>query len=423
MSNPYYTPSGNPLTGSLAIAALVRNEFALINQGFNLLPTLGAGVANQLVVVNGGGTGLTTATTFSIGSGLATAPALPFTLDPTTGIYQSAVGHFNIAIEGIKTFDLTSSVMQLPQGVAPLFGTVGFTDTGIWGAIANTTNGYGQFDIQNLNSGSAASADFVVNNNLSTATTYYGDFGINSSTFSGTGSLSLPNATYLYSASGELVLGTLTSNGIHFVVANGATDAGAISASGAWTILAPTSAATALSVTARSGSVGVSITGAGAAAALAVTGSTGATAATIAAGTGQSALTLTGVAGAPAAVITGAAGAVALKAAGGAYTPTVTLTYGTTTTLDCTTANSFRVVLTGNITTFTVSNPSDGQTITVRFKQDASGSRTIAWPASFRWAGGGAPLLSTAINAEDLLSAQYDATDATWVGTLLKGVQ
>ena len=108
----------------------------------------------------------------------------------------------------------------------------------------------------------------------------------------------------------------------------------------------------------------------------------------------------------------------------GAFTPTVVVTYGTTTTINCALGNAFRVVFgAGNITTLTVSNPSDGQAISIRFKQDATGGRTIAWPASFRWNGGLAPVLSTAANAIDLLSATYDATDATYVCSLLKGVQ
>ena len=112
-----------------------------------------------------------------------------------------------------------------------------------------------------------------------------------------------------------------------------------------------------------------------------------------------------------------------LEVTGYAYTLTVAPTYGTTTTLNCALSNAFRIVLTGNITTLTVSNPSSGQAINVRFKQDATGNRTIAWPSSFRWAGGVVPVLSTAASAEDFLTAQYDATDTTWVCALLKGVQ
>jgi len=108
--------------------------------------------------------------------------------------------------------------------------------------------------------------------------------------------------------------------------------------------------------------------------------------------------------------------------AGSAFTSKVAVTYAATTTINCQLSNSFRVVLTGNVT-FVFSNPQDGQSINVRIIQDATGSRIVTWPASFRWQGGSVPVLSTAANAADFLAAEYDATDATWVASLLKGVQ
>ena len=113
-------------------------------------------------------------------------------------------------------------------------GTLGFSGSNILGSLQSNVNSYNQFIIQNSSSGAAASSDIVVSNNLGTDTTYYGDFGMNSSGFTGSGSLNLPNAVYLTSTTGDLVLGTTTSNGIHFVVNSGAGDAGAISSSGAW---------------------------------------------------------------------------------------------------------------------------------------------------------------------------------------------
>jgi hypothetical protein len=55
---------------------------------------------------------------------------------------------------------------------------------------------------------------------------------MNSSGFSGSGSLSSPNSVYLTSTSSDLVLGTTTSNAIRFVVNNGANDAAFIAANG-----------------------------------------------------------------------------------------------------------------------------------------------------------------------------------------------
>ena len=112
------------------------------------------------------------------------------------------------------------------------YGTLGYTDTSILASFTSNTNSYNQVLIQNTNSGATASTDFVVSNNLGTAATYYGDFGMNSSGFTGTGSMSLPNAVYVQSSSSDLVLGTLGSNAIHFVINNGATDALAISTAG-----------------------------------------------------------------------------------------------------------------------------------------------------------------------------------------------
>jgi len=111
-------------------------------------------------------------------------------------------------------------------------GTLGYTDSNIFASYQSSVNGYNQLIIQNSSTSSLASSDFIVSNNLSTSTTYYGDFGINSSNFTGTGSFYLPNATYLNSTSGDLVLGTTTNNAIHFVINNSAVDSMNISTSG-----------------------------------------------------------------------------------------------------------------------------------------------------------------------------------------------
>lgn len=109
-----------------------------------------------------------------------------------------------------------------------------------------------------------------------------------------------------------------------------------------------------------------------------------------------------------------------LSAAGNAQTPSVVVTYGATTTLNCALSNVFTTTLTGNITTVTISNPSDGQTINWFLTQDATGGRTIAWPSSFKWPGGTAGVLSTAANAVDLLVATYRSSTGFWYATLAK---
>lgn len=67
------------------------------------------------------------------------------------------------------------------------------------------------------------------------------------------------------------------------------------------------------------------------------------------------------------------------------------------------------VTLGGNRTLGTMSNPVRNRTGRIRVKQDATGSRTLAYHGDYEFAGGSAPILSTAANAEDVL--YYDVID------------
>ena len=90
-----------------------------------------------------------------------------------------------------------------------------------------------------------------------------------------------------------------------------------------------------------------------------------------------------------------------------------------TATLDMNSSNQWKITLTENITTFNVNNENEGQSLLIRFLQDGTGSRTIAWPADFKWPGGVTPVLSTAANAADVLQATF--VNGAWYGNLLKG--
>jgi len=110
-------------------------------------------------------------------------------------------------------------------------GTIGYTDTGVLAGFASSVAGYNQIILQNTNSGATASTNFNVSNDQGSATTNYGEFGINSSGFSGSG-FSTAGWTYLASASTDLAIGTYGSNAIHFIVNSGTTDAMTILSSG-----------------------------------------------------------------------------------------------------------------------------------------------------------------------------------------------
>jgi len=105
-----------------------------------------------------------------------------------------------------------------------------------------------------------------------------------------------------------------------------------------------------------------------------------------------------------------------------AATVPVSVSFTTTPTFDCFNSNVFYLgSITASITGMTFSNPSDGQTINIKFVQDGTGSHTVTWPTSVKWPGGSAGVLSTAANSVDFFVATYDASTGHWYANLLKG--
>lgn len=111
-------------------------------------------------------------------------------------------------------------------------GTMSYAPANSVLSAQSNTAGFNQVIIQNTNAGATSSSDIIVNNNLSTDTTYYGDFGMNSSAFTGTGNINLAGAVYLTATTSELVIGTTGANSVHFVIATGAFDTMLISSTG-----------------------------------------------------------------------------------------------------------------------------------------------------------------------------------------------
>jgi hypothetical protein len=90
------------------------------------------------------------------------------------------------------------------------------------------------------------------------------------------------------------------------------------------------------------------------------------------------------------------------------------------TTLNLANGNVFSVTLTGNATfTFSGATASTACSFGLYVKQDATGSRTVTWPASVKWAGATAPTLSTAANALDILVFETIDGGTTWYGSLV----
>lgn len=79
--------------------------------------------------------------------------------------------------------------------------------------------------------------------------------------------------------------------------------------------------------------------------------------------------------------------------------------------INLTSANIFKATLGGNITpTFSPAGTA-GAWYTLFLKQDATGSRTVTWPASVKWPGGSAPTLTLTAGKTDVFALFYDGTN------------
>jgi len=193
-------PTGNTVNyASLTKASLIADL------GLSSNVSLTTGVSGTLPVANGG-----TGTTTSTGTG-------------------------SVVLSQSPTFTGTANFTNINAALISV-GTTTFVANNLLSSFSANSNTFAQFVIQNANTGTQSSVDFVVNNDRSTNDTYFGDFGMNSSGFSGPGVLDKPNAVYLYSQDADLVLGTHSANAIHFVVNNGTTDAMNINSSGVVTL-------------------------------------------------------------------------------------------------------------------------------------------------------------------------------------------
>lgn len=86
------------------------------------------------------------------------------------------------------------------------------------------------------------------------------------------------------------------------------------------------------------------------------------------------------------------------------------LTDGANIATDASLSNNFKVTLAGNRTLDNPTNPTEGMVVNWAIKQDATGSRTLAYGSAFKFPGGTPPVLSTAANAKDLMSCYYDGS-------------
>jgi len=85
-------------------------------------------------------------------------------------------------------------------------------------------------------------------------------------------------------------------------------------------------------------------------------------------------------------------------------------------------SNNLHLTLSGNVTSFALTNPADGAVYNIRWIQGTTPFTVAGLPASFKFAGGIAPSFSNTANAIDFMSLEYGSTEGTYMVSFLKGM-
>ena len=157
----------------------------------------------------------------TVGAGTLSRDTVLSNSSGTTALINLAGNSSNV----FCTYPAEKSINYDVNGVATIGEVLGYADTGIVGSFASTVAGYNQVVVQNKSTAANASSNLNVSNDAGTASANYAELGINSSTFTGTGSFNIAGASYVASASTDLTLGTYGAYNVHFVTNSSTTDA------------------------------------------------------------------------------------------------------------------------------------------------------------------------------------------------------
>jgi hypothetical protein len=221
---------------ALVVYDRVQETTATTGTGTITLSGAVAGYQSFAVVGNGNTTFYCIVNTSAWEVGIGTYTSAGTTLARTTVLSNSNGNTSPITLVGASNvfvcYPASKSINYDANGVATIGTTLSYSDTGIVGSFASTTAGYNQVIVQNKSNATNASSNLNVSNDAATSTTGYAELGINSSTFTGSGSFSIAGASYLASASTDLTIGTYGAYSLHFVTNSNTTDAMTIYNSG-----------------------------------------------------------------------------------------------------------------------------------------------------------------------------------------------
>jgi len=147
------------------------------------------------------------------------------TSNPSTNVVFAVGGYYANNVVGwmsntgtvlTRTTTFNAGVVLNPQNIVP---PNGLPQSPVLNIVQSANSTVPVFNV-NANTGNQSESDFVVLNDQYASQSIYGDFGINSSTYVGTGT-GLPfndaNGTYLFSSGGTLSVGTLGTNDLKLI--------------------------------------------------------------------------------------------------------------------------------------------------------------------------------------------------------------
>ena len=337
----------------------------------------------------------------------------------TFGSTAAALGSTVSALNGVSVGATTASTGAFTylstSGSTSTTPTLSFNGSNCPIASGATISGsYLQFILQNKSVTAGASTNYVLSNDLGTDSTYYGEFGMNSSVYSsGTPAdfFSLNNGIYFSGHDGDMTLGSGNGYKTYFAWGTSGQSAHVINASGAIGLN------TNITGTTNFGTSGQVLTSAGSGATPTWTTTTTGTVTSITAGTGLTGGTIT------------SSGTIAIDSTVATLSGTQTLTnkrinlrvqsQTSTATLAINSDSYDQSVLTAQAVSLSISAPTgtpvNGQKLTIRIKDNGT-ARAITWTTSsggFRVIGTTLPT-TTVISKVVYIGAVYNSDETFW---------
>ena len=206
--------------GAIANSKLAHDSITInTSTGLSGGGTIALGNLTGLTLTNTGVTSLATA----VGSHLSvnrSTDGVTITSDATAASTNDTIA-LRDSLGGLVATDFTADKDTSTPSNHGAFntGNLSYSDTGVLASFSSSEIYYNQVIVQNTRSTATASANFIVSNNAGTASANYGEFGMNSTAWTGSG-FAAAGAVYLNSISTDLAIGTVGANSLRLITNN-----------------------------------------------------------------------------------------------------------------------------------------------------------------------------------------------------------